>query len=317
MSARILFHRDFRGMTGGHLKVRDYFNHIIASREHDALIHFSERSVWNTSNPWSREKSRVTSEWSPEEADILFLAGMDWRMLTPAQQASPPRPVINLVQHVRHADPDQPLYEFLAHPAIRICVSSEVADAINATGRVKGPVRVIENGIDLERMKADRPWDDRHIDVLVIGGKQPAMARAIASSLAGLERLEVLDRFVPRDKLLQKLANTRIAVCLPHLTEGFYLPALEAMASGCLVVCPDCVGNRGFCTPDKTCVMPDNDPGAIADSVAVAASWSASHRERLRGNALQRARFFGIQQERERFYGVLAELDDLWSEAIS
>lgn len=317
MSVRILFHRDFRGLTGGHLKVRDYFNHVMALRGYEARIHFSDRSVWNESNPWSGERGSVTSQWRPEVPDILFLAGMDWRMLTPDQRISPPRPVINLVQHVRHADPEQTLYEFLAYPAVRICVSHEVADAINATGRVNGPIRVIENGIDLERLKGNRAWSERKTDALVIGAKQPSMAKAVGSALQGLKRVEVLERFVPRAELIDRLKDTRIAVCLPNATEGFYLPALEAMAAGCLVICPDCVGNRGFCKADKTCVMPENNGPAIARAVGALQKWSVSRREQLRRNAQEQSRYFDIRREREHFHHLLAELDRLWAGTAS
>ena len=43
---------------------------------------------------------------------------------------------------------------------------------------------------------------------------------------------------------------------LPNETEGFYLPALEGMALGTIVVCPDCVGNRSFCLPQVNAFRP-------------------------------------------------------------
>ena len=33
---------------------------------------------------------------------------------------------------------------------------------------------------------------------------------------------------------------------LPNQREGVYIPGLEGMALGTLVVCPDCVGNRSL-----------------------------------------------------------------------
>ena len=44
------------------------------------------------------------------------------------------RPIVNLVQHVWHACPNDPLnrHRFLPHKAIRICVSPQIDKAITA-----------------------------------------------------------------------------------------------------------------------------------------------------------------------------------------
>ena len=47
------------------------------------------------------------------------------------------------------------------------------------------------------------------------------------------------------------MARARVTVLVPNPKEGFYLPALEAMALGTIVVCPDCVGNRSFCVAGR------------------------------------------------------------------
>ena len=51
------------------------------------------------------------------------------------------KPVVNLIQHVRHACENDPLGRqmLLRHSAIRICVSPEVERAILATGQRAGP----------------------------------------------------------------------------------------------------------------------------------------------------------------------------------
>ena len=42
--------------------------------------------------------------------------------------------------------PKNPLYTFLKHRAIRICVSQEVGQMLWASGQVEGPLFVIPNG---------------------------------------------------------------------------------------------------------------------------------------------------------------------------
>jgi glycosyltransferase involved in cell wall biosynthesis len=50
--------------------------------------------------------------------------------------------------------------------------------------------------------------------------------------------------------------STQVLVALPLPTEGFFLPALEGMAAGCVVITNDAVGNRGHCIPGETCLQP-------------------------------------------------------------
>jgi glycosyltransferase involved in cell wall biosynthesis len=50
--------------------------------------------------------------------------------------------------------------------------------------------------------------------------------------------------------------------------EGFALPPLEAMASGCPVVCTDANGNRDFCVDGENCLMPEPDVESVSAALA-------------------------------------------------
>ena len=50
------------------------------------------------------------------------------------------------------------------------------------------------------------------------------------------------------------MARARVTLYLPNRLEGFYIPALEGMALGTLVVCPDSVGNRSYCRDGENCL---------------------------------------------------------------
>ena len=63
------------------------------------------------------------------------------------------------------------------------------------------------------------------------------------------------------------VARAAVAVPLPHPTEGFFLPGLEAMALGCPLVMPDCRGNGEYAMDDGNCLMPAAEPGALAAAV--------------------------------------------------
>ena len=310
---RVLFFRDFQGFTGGHLKVWDYFNHVGSSSDYEPRVAFSEGSRWDATNPWFASPGYVT-EWEPEKADILFLAGTDWRT-APAVRAgvADDKPIINLIQHQRHAEPESELYGFLKNRAIRICVSNAVSDAIKATGQVNGPVFVNPNGIELDSFPKGKPYDLRSGDVLICGLKAPQLADEVSAAMKREKRnVECLTDWIPRAEYLERLANTRIAVVLPRRVEGFYLPALEAMACDAVVVCPDCEGNRDFCHDGVNCFRPRYDTNEIVSAVSRALQQSELERAGMQQHAKETAQGHSLETERSNFLRILARAKELW-----
>jgi hypothetical protein len=309
----VLFHRDFRAFTGGHLKVWDYFNHVASSPTHESRIAFSPESKWDSTNPWSGSRGHVV-EWEPEKADMLFLAGTDWRILPEAERKHFGKPIINLIQHPRHADPKSELRGFLKNRAVRICVSEEVADPIKATEEVNGPVFAIPNGIDLSSVPKGKPWNERAIDVLICGVKAPELARDVPAAFADQNwTIQCLTKWIPRQDYLALLSNAKITVFLPRPVEGFYLPSLEGMAAGTVVVCPDCLGNRGFCEDKVNCFRPKYATDEIALAARIALQQSQVERTRMLENAAATVRMHSLERERESFARILRQIDQLWT----
>ena len=309
---RVLFRRDLRYFSGGHQKVHDYFMHVVRSDAFSARISFSPETVWGEMNPWRDWRERAV-DWDPRQADVLFLAGMDWEFALEHGAEGSGRPIVNLIQHVRHADPGEPLHRFLTRRAIRICVSGEVADAILATGRVRGPVFTIPNAIEQPLMP--EPTDERgpRQPVLVLGTKRTEFARRLWQRLreSGVDA-RLHDRFVPRAEFLGLLAAHPTTVCCPDPTEGFYLPALEAMSRGSLVICPDCVGNRSFCLDRATCLVPPYDLAGMAESVTTALQLGEREFAAIRRAGRRLAALHSPAAERERFLDILQRVEPLW-----
>jgi hypothetical protein len=310
-----LFYRDYRRFTGGDLKVWHYFNHVRTTPGWDAYVRFSPESVWDATNPWNAVRERVLGESETVAPDAHFVSGTDWRQIDGAVRADSPVPVINLVQHVKHADPDDTLLRdrFLSHRAVRICVSPEVAAAIEATGKVHGPVFVVPDAIEvaeLERLGAS----ERDLDVVIAANKQPERGARVARMLGRPGRsVRLLDERIPREQLLGWLARARVAVFVPNPTEGFYLPALEAMALGTLVVCPDCIGNRSYCEPGGNCLQPARDATALAAAGEDALAMDTAAAAGMTARARDTARRHDLAAERETFQRILARLDELWA----
>jgi len=306
---RVLFYRDLIAHTGGHQKVADYFGHLESSFRFHPTISFSERTRWDVGNPWYPTYLHKSIPYNPLKCDLVFLAGTDWQKYLPlADRAN--KPVINFIQHVRHADPKSDVFEYLSQPAVRICVSQQVADAIEATGRVKGPVFTIPNGVNLPILVRDKAYD-----LIILGIKQPDFARAVQERLAssGL-RLLVIDQWLPRDEWLGLLAASRLALMLPNPTEGFYLPALEAMYYSDLALVPDCIGNRDFCMHEQNCLMPAYDLESVLVEINRGRSVLESKEQlaQFKHNAVHVVRAHSLSGERKAFLKIMGDINRLW-----
>jgi hypothetical protein len=314
-SNMVVFHRDFQRFQGGHLKVFHYFEHVRSSPSHDARIHFSPDSVWDETNPWLRLRETVIGPHASERADILFLAGTDWRTLEPARRAAPEVPIVNLIQDFRPTRPAAQLHEFIAHPAIRICISAEIQDALEGTRSVRGPIFTVPVGVDLERLPTPRPAPERDIDCVVLAVKDPKLGGVIAERIGGAgNRVLLIDSPMPRGELLDAMARARVAVLLPASVEGAYMPALECMALGALVVCPDCVGNRSFCRDGETCLVPKRSRRAIVKSALGALAASPRELEPMLAAARVESSEHALARERSRFLEILDRVDELWQD---
>jgi len=293
--------------------VWDYFNHTCFSTTYRPQILFSKESIWDRSNPWMGLRDQALGSWPAVRPDALFLAGLDWNVLDVEERQHPPVPIVNLIQHVRHAQPGDPRYQFLRHKAIRICVSEEVKTALAETHQVVGPLFVIPNGIDARLLPEPLDQSHKRYDVLVAAVKQPALGRQVAQRLTKWgRRVHLLTSQLLRSEFLHQVNRARATVFLPDPTEGFYLPALEGMALGTVVICPDCIGNRSFCLPGDTCFRPAYDKERIVEAAEKALRLSESERSHMLENGFAMAKKYDLIAERTAYLRILEDLHQLW-----
>ena len=321
----VWFYRDFVRLNGGFLKHSHYFENVRRMPGFVPRITFS-RPPSNASQ--ARERLRLwpaadayVARWEPMNRDVLFLAGVDWGYVDRMGLDSLDFPRINLIQGVRHADEERRGYRDLVRKAIRICVSQEVADAISATGQTNGPVLTIPNGIDITPFEpaedgSPEKLEDRPHSITIVGYKNPDLARGLSELLnaACIEHVPTLE-FLDRATFLALLGESRVVVCLPLEREGFYLPALEAMASGCLVVTLDCIGNRGFCRHEVNCLVAEHNSDSLFTETKKALAMPAPERGRMYRAARDTATRHSLEAERVRFHAVLGDVDRLWRDA--
>lgn len=304
----LLIRRDYRGYTGGHGKFRDYVAHVDAHARWTARLYLTPDSLRDAGNPFL-DVPGLVAQWAPERADALLLGGMDWAALAPDVETH--LPVINLMQGVRHADADSPLRAFLRRRALRVCVSTAVAEAILATGEVNGPVQVVPAAVDTHMLAAlgrSKPCTDVFIDAV----KQPQLGASVAAMLreAGLRPCLHSERS-PRTDYLAAMAAAAVVVTLPGPAEGFYLPGLEALAMGRALVQYDCGGSRDYLHDDVNALVPPPQPLAIARA-ALQLHADAALRVRLQAAGLTAALRFDLAAERASVHALLDTLDRPW-----
>lgn len=288
----VLFIRRVQVFRGHHLKVFNYMSHAASVpwlRPRAFIGPRSDEAILARHLPPEIERVDVVTP-----ADIYFVSGLDWNALDNRGIDTSEAPVIHLVQHFYPADPADPRFQFLARPALRICIGPEVADAVAPLAN--GPVVTIPNCVEVDdAFDADISPGLR---VFIGGLKNPDGARACAAILSaqGVE-VDLCDAPVPRPEYLKRMRACEVSLLLPDPIEGFYLPALEAMALGSAAVVPDCVGNRSFCVDASNCLMPAYEPPAMA-AAAIRLLRDEELRGRLKRGGKATGADYSLQRER-------------------
>ena len=315
----VWFYREYTRLTGGQVKHADYFEHVrrllgfapkltLGGAKLDAGQERERQELWPVA------PSDLATQWTPRANDILFLAGTDWRYLRSAGLERLDNPRVNLIQGARHAHAGSELHGYLSQRAIRVCVSDEVADAIRGTGHANGPIIAIPNGIDIAPPPRQKPRSSAAQPIVaIVDYKRPDLGLALRRALDQSSIAYVaLTGFLPRCAFLRLLAAVDVAVCLPHEEEGFYLPALEAMASGCVAVTLDCVGNRGFCADRRNCLIAEPTAQSLCATVQEAIGLPLATREVMLREAGDTVRRHSLAAERKRFHALLEDIDNIW-----
>jgi hypothetical protein len=326
---RVLFHRSWTifngGTSGGQIKVRDAFEHFTESDVFLPKVHFGKETEWfdNPGNVWLPYRKQAVKEWGTQKSDVLFFAGVDWKVLSEAERKNPPVPIINIAQP-RHINPDDKRNGYLKHPAIRIAKSSIGKKILEDYG-VNGPVYLIPDAIEFEALPTPNMSPD--IDILIIGLKNEGMARSLEQRLNFRNRfrfkklkiaIQVPPKLPTRMDFINLLNRCKIAVFLPldeaRGAEGFYLPALEGMRLQKLVVCPYAVGNIDFCIPDVTCIQPKYTENDIYKSIIRAIKMPTLQRKEMVKKALQISENHNIKKEKESLLKLLHNADEIWNQ---
>jgi glycosyltransferase involved in cell wall biosynthesis len=93
--------------------------------------------------------------------------------------------------------------------------------------------------------------------------------------------------------------------------EGFYMPGLEAMAAGAVVISSDAGGNRAYCNFGENCIeVGMDDARGYVDALDSLRTASAEEIERLRSNGYETVGRHTLKHERERFGEFMGRLTE-------
>ena len=329
MLKRILFYRNYSRYTGGHQKVRDYIGHLNCQSDFDVSLYLQNNATSQRALFENISNVQYQNEYNPSGFDFVFLAGLDWReylslpqaeLLKEAtkpeevlqkdlfpkhnlQKSSRTPTVINLIQHIRHGDPKHPLFEFLKYPAIRICVSQAVKRAIEP--HANGPCIHIPMGHQIPSIKLPKEYD-----LYILANKRAAWGKALAQWAIN-KGLNVLlhSELMPKQAVLNAMAQARISVCLPNPTEGFYLPGIEAMKLSDMAIVPDCKANNEYKRNFDNLIICSQQTEPVQQAIEQALSninkpWHIL--KKLRG--AQTVKHYSMDQEKQRFLKLLRDI---------
>jgi Glycosyltransferase len=203
--------------------------------------------------------------------------------------------------------PEYDRYKYLDKPATRICVSDALTKMTNKIQHVNGDVITIPAGTEIKELKvfAKKP---KRIDILISALKNPSMGKALKSQFETIGvNVQLLDKRMDRSSFIEYMSAAAIVVCLPNPMEGFYLPALEAMAMNALVVCPHAIGND-YCEDGINCLVPIYTEKEIFNATMKMLSLSNKEATEMRENATSTVNAHDIAFEKQSFHNLLDKI---------
>ena len=179
---------------------------------------------------------------------------------------------IHLLQNVRVANiafDNGFAYRLLPKRMNRIAITREVYDAVLPYVSDIELLSLIPHGFDFDLFsKAPAPDDPIIINYNMFKG---SLASEVASHFTKNSRISGFvksDKEISWEKLADNYKRSSVFVATPHPQEGLYLPGLEAMAAGHLLVVPDAIGNRFYCDFDvNCCLVPYEDLSAYVAKI--------------------------------------------------
>jgi glycosyltransferase involved in cell wall biosynthesis len=100
-----------------------------------------------------------------------------------------------------------------------------------------------------------------------------------------------------------------VFLCCPGPKEGFYLPGLEALAAGAIVITPDVGGNRAYCRFGQNCLLVGlDDVGSYVEALDRLDQAGADELASMRQRGYAALEQHTLTRERSEFASFLVDL---------
>jgi hypothetical protein len=220
--------------------------------------------------------------------------------------------VIHLVQNTRHANPqfaDGYALRLLARPMARIMVAHEVMHACRPHLNGESSSTTIVEAHDWNYFHRSRSggWGDL-LRVAYTTWKSD-LGLKVQRAMEQPFRFRSIRRTASWTEVRELLHWCDVFLCCPGPEEGFYLPGLEAMAAGAIVLTPDVGGNRAYARFGENCVqVPFEDVESTVSALQDVQRWPAGRVHEMRERAYASLTAHTLDRERESFGQLLIDL---------
>jgi len=234
-----------------------------------------------------------------------------------------PEQIIHIVQNVRHANPAFTrgfALRLLSRPMTRIMITKEVWEAVRPYLNETSFSQVILEGHNTAYFAAIRKggvrrWPRlRRIRVGYTTWKSDIgdrTAKVLRRRRDGRFRFAAIRKTVDWRQLRRLYHWCDVFLAGPYREEGFYLPGLEALAAGAILITPDVIGNRVYCRYGRNCLrMELDDPESAADALERLAQMSEEDVERLRKEGYVAVEAHSLKRERSEFAQLLERMEE-------
>ncbi|MEM8855218.1 MAG: glycosyltransferase [Pseudomonadota bacterium] len=220
--------------------------------------------------------------------------------------------LIHLIQNVRHANihfDSGYAFRLLAKPMTRIAITAPVRDAVAPFVEDRERLHLINHGFDFQSFDR-RPLPDDPMAIAYNTFKSDLGEEIVAAATdAGLDvPVHVVKRGASWEELARSYHSATVFLGTPLMEEGLYLPALEAMAAGCVPILSDAGGTRFYTDFDENALEVgfENISGYVHALLQLRDNWD-SLAQRLRCNAYETAKGMDLDLECDGFEALMSE----------
>jgi glycosyltransferase involved in cell wall biosynthesis len=323
--SRIYFFTPTFRPVGGVVKVFDYVNHarslgyrpVIACPEgYKPGLPLFKISRFSDISPEKGIKFTTPEKVSVGPNDLAFLSWPTHYEIVEPRMSRWTRheQIIFIVQNVRWANPSFTngyAIRLLSRPMARIMTNDVVLEAVKQYLNLSSMSEVILLGHDCGFFAKERTGSlGTPIKVGYTTWKSD-VGDEVASLLKGSPefKFRAIREPVSWDELRKLYHWADVFLATPLIEEGFYLPGLEAMAAGAVVISSDAGGNRAYCDFGNNCLPAEfDDAQSYVGALKALESESGENIDRLRLSGYETVKRHTLEHERERFGDFMVRL---------